>query len=168
MTTTKKEHILKALCAQLTADLDTLVQTALIAKEAATSEESKAENKYDTRGLEASYLAGAQALRSAELKKTLDQLHLLKMRDYSNDVPIHMTALVYTLVRDTFSETSTEKIFFLLPFCGGTKVKVDGEEYLSITAESNVGRALIGKSAGDSFDIKINGKTYEYEITQVL
>lgn len=168
MTATKKELVLKALCAQMTADLNALVQAALTAKEAATSEESKAENKYDTRGLEASYLAGAQALRSADLKKTLDQLQLLKMRDYSNGTPIHMTALVYTLVRETVSDTTTEKIFFLLPYSGGTKIAVEGVEYFSITAESNVGRALIGKVAGDSFEIKMNNKTYEYEVTQVL
>ena len=45
--------------------------------EAATNEESKAENKYDTRGLEASYMAQAQSLRVSELKK--DHYNLLRM-----------------------------------------------------------------------------------------
>ncbi len=48
-----------------------LKEAALATYEAATHEESKPENEYDTRGLEASYLAGAQAKRTAEIEELL-------------------------------------------------------------------------------------------------
>ena len=53
------DHIKK----QLTEDFEILKAAALATYEDATHEESKPENEYDTRGLEASYLAGAQGKR---------------------------------------------------------------------------------------------------------
>ena len=52
--------------AALTSELDGYKRSARSAHEEATSEQSKAENKYDTRGLEAAYLAGAQSRQAAE------------------------------------------------------------------------------------------------------
>ena len=51
-----KQSLHQALLMRLRADLELLERAAHTAREAATHEESKAENKYDTRGLEASYL----------------------------------------------------------------------------------------------------------------
>jgi len=163
-----KQELLKILCSQVAESLELLIQTALEAKDAATNEESKAENKYDTRGLEASYLAGAQALRSAELKKTLDQLQLLKTRDFTEDSPIHMTALVKVVVYESVSDVEFERMFFLLPYAGGTKIVCQNREYFVVSQDSGVGRGLIGKRVGDSFAIKTNNKAYDYEILEVF
>ena len=64
-----KRKIIEAIRRQLEKDLNVLKEAALIAYEAATNEESKPENEYDTRALEASYIAGAQAKRAGELEE---------------------------------------------------------------------------------------------------
>ena len=58
-----KPHLLALIVATLAHDLDVLTRAAQTAYEAATAEENIAENKYDTLGLEASYLATGQARR---------------------------------------------------------------------------------------------------------
>ena len=52
-------------------DLEVLKEAERATREAATHEESKPENEYDTRGLEASYLAGAQSKRITETEELL-------------------------------------------------------------------------------------------------
>ena len=46
-------------------------------REEATDEQSKAENKYDTRGLEASYLARGQSRQARETEAALEQFAAL-------------------------------------------------------------------------------------------
>lgn len=157
-----KRQLVLLLLQQLQADLDALMLTAHIAKDAATSEESKAENKYDTRGLEASYLAGAQAKRAEEFKGVLQKLNQLQPRNFELTDKIHLTALVEVLIND-----ETQKFFFILPGAGGTKLKLNSVDYHVITTDSVVGKALVGKGVGDAFEIKLNDKLFEYEIIAI-
>ena len=66
-----KTHLIAQIIAALEHDLDVVTRAAQSAYEAATAEENIAENKYDTLGLEASYLATGQARRSAEIRQAL-------------------------------------------------------------------------------------------------
>jgi hypothetical protein len=59
-----------------------LTRAAQTAYETATAEENIAENKYDTLGLEASYLATGQARRTAEIRQALLTYQQLLLRDY--------------------------------------------------------------------------------------
>src|SRR3954466_4202199 len=82
-----KRRLVETIKTHLAEELATLMQAAKAAHEAATHEESKAEDQHDTRGLEASYLAGAQAQRAAELHAQLLMWKHLPVREYgSNDV----------------------------------------------------------------------------------
>ncbi len=157
-----KKLIMNLLIKQLEANLEMLVQSALEAKQAATSEESKPENKYDTRGLEASYLAGAQAERSLKIQNEIDQLRRFVLRDYSNTTSIDLTALIEVKLNSEVIKT-----FFLLPFAGGTKLELNNSSYLVLTPVSPVGHHLVGKVVGDSFLIKNKGIDSEYEIIKV-
>lgn len=56
-----KTAVYQQMLEKLAIDLDVLQRAAQTAYEAATHEENIAENKYDTLGLEASYLATGQA-----------------------------------------------------------------------------------------------------------
>jgi hypothetical protein len=56
---------------KLRVDLDIAERAAQTAYETATHEENIAENKYDTLGLEASYLAAGQAKRVEEIRQSL-------------------------------------------------------------------------------------------------
>lgn len=160
----EKSKIVDILISELEARLDLLIRAAQEARSAATGDESKAENKYDTRGLEASYLAGAQAKRSEELTLEIYNLKRYKLREFTLSTPISLTALVTTLV-----DGSEKRHFLILPYAGGTKLKIDADEIFVITPESIVGKLLMGKTVGDSFELKSKeNKSAEYEILSVV
>src|SRR4030095_10484665 len=60
-----KIALVRQIIAQLDAELEGYARSARTAHAEATHEQSKAENKYDTRGLEASYLAHGQSRLAA-------------------------------------------------------------------------------------------------------
>ena len=68
----------KLLILQIIADLNAAIQTALAAADdaraTATNKENVAENRYDTLGLEAAYLAHGQSERVMQLNATLEAL----------------------------------------------------------------------------------------------
>src|SRR5689334_17213217 len=89
-----KRNLILAIIEQLETDLSVVKQAALATLEAATHEESKPENEYDTRGLEASYLAGAQAKRVAEIDQALNIFRTTGLTDFGPKDPVQTTALV--------------------------------------------------------------------------
>lgn len=157
-----KSKIIKELILKLEDNLEKLILSAKEAHEAATNEESKAENKYDTRGLEASYLAGAQAKRSADLGLAIDQLKKTRLSLFDKDDAIQLTALIKTFLND-----ENEKIFFILPYGGGQKIIFDHTEIQIITPESPIGQLFIEKHVGDSFQLKQGSGRLEYEIISI-
>ena len=68
---------LNALTRILATELEGYARSARAAHAEATDEQSKAENKYDTRGLEASYLAHGQSRQAAETAEALEQFAAL-------------------------------------------------------------------------------------------
>lgn len=157
-----KQKILKTLLLQLESNLEVLVRSAFESKEAATGDESKAENKYDTRGLEASYLAGAQAKRSEDLKADIYKLKNLKVIDFTEWRSVASTAIVCTLING-----ENKKYFFILPIAGGVKLSLGEIDLNVITPDSLVGSSLIGKRVGDEFEVKLKDKNFEYEVLSI-
>jgi hypothetical protein len=66
-TRVNKQFLIQKVLAALAAELSGYERSARAAHAEATDEQSKAENKYDTRGLEASYLARGQSRQAAEV-----------------------------------------------------------------------------------------------------
>src|SRR5580765_3539685 len=89
-----KTQLLKQIVARLSENLSTLENAARASHAEATHESSKAENKYDTRGLEAAYLAGGQARQAKEILDAIKIYQCLAGKDFASDEPIDMTALV--------------------------------------------------------------------------
>ena len=67
----QKSAVLDSILARLDTELEALMRGARASFAAATDPDSKAENKYDTRTLEASYVARGQAQRVEELQQAL-------------------------------------------------------------------------------------------------
>ena len=65
-----KRAIIKKIVAKLTSELEVYFRAAQFARAEATHEQNKAENKYDTRGLEASYLARGQSSNQPARRNT--------------------------------------------------------------------------------------------------
>lgn len=156
-----KRKVLQALKEKLQHQLKVVTESAQSAHGAAVHEESKAEDKYDTRGLEASYLAGAQSKRALELEQQITRLAQLSVLDFSASQPIGTTALV------TVSAEAGEETYLLMPFAGGVCVEVNGIDIRCITPQSPLGAVLMGKAPGDEVELRVGGKTRDLEITSV-
>lgn len=154
--------MLAKLIRQLQGKLEVLAQSALDAKDEATSEESKAENKYDTRGLEASYLAGAQAKRAHQLAVDIENLSKLKLNDFDEESKVKNTALI-----QCDFNTQEDRWFFMLPFAGGEKIMQNDISVQIITPQSPIGKLLFQKGVGDIVEINVKGETNEYEIIEL-
>ena len=156
-----KELVFKAVVAETQERLRVVTNSARQAHEAATHPDSKPENKYDTRGVEASYLAGAQSKRIFELQHLLDLYRSLKLQYFSEYRAIGVTALV-TLQREDRSLR-----LFILPKGGGETVTVEGVEISTVTPESPLGKSLIDAAVGDEIKVGVGPKALTYEITEL-
>ena len=162
MNTPSKEAILKHLISQLEIELNIMKQATNAALEAATHEENRAENQYDTRGLEASYLAAAQQMRSQEIETSLQSLKKILNAKSQRQEMINIGSLIELIIEDKKSW------LYLLPFAAGTSVKIGPEMVTVVSSLSPIGKELMGKKSGDSFLLKTAGKEKDYEILQVF
>lgn len=133
------------------------------AHEAATNEESVAENKYDTFGLEASYLAHGQSQRVIECEK--DWLAFERKEAAKSQDSASLWSLVELVSVNT--DLPLTKCFFIAPCAGGLSVEVSSRKILVVTLSSPVGKALIGKEAGEELMLSQNGVKVMYEIVQI-
>jgi len=156
-----KRALVEKILEKLEKDLATLTQAALAAYEGATHAESKQEDQYDTRGLEASYLAGAQSRRADDIRALITQLRYLDLKAFSSQDTISSTALI------ELGCDGKRSLYFLLPKGGGISVEFDGKTVQLLTPQSPLGEALLGKQAGDSVDVDILNVTKEYEVLSV-
>ena len=79
---------------RLAEDLLLAEQAVRAAHETATHEENIAENKYDTLGLEAAYLATGQARRAEDIRQALANWRQFRPRPYDSSQGIQLGALV--------------------------------------------------------------------------
>src|ERR1700734_932463 len=89
-----KTELITQIRLKLETELQSITLAAKAAHEAATHEESKAEDSHDTRGIESSYLAGAQAQRASEILQQIHGYKFMKLKEFSSKDPIAATALV--------------------------------------------------------------------------
>src|ERR1700745_3743202 len=89
-----KTQLKKKIVAALSENLGVLDKAARASHAEATHESSKAENKYDTRGLEAAYLAGGQARQAKEILGSIKIYESLALKDFAGGEPVDLTALV--------------------------------------------------------------------------
>jgi transcription elongation GreA/GreB family factor len=139
-----KKLILNKIIALLTEDLKILTEAARTAHAAATHEECVPDNKYDTTGLEASYVAQGQANRAQDIRRALEIYKAMVLQPFDEETPIRLTALV-----SLEDENGNSRKIFLGSEAGGLKL-IDGDaEYIVITPESPLGKALLGKVCDD-------------------
>jgi transcription elongation GreA/GreB family factor len=156
-----KRAIIKKIIARLTGELEIYFRAAQFSRAEATHESSKAESKYDTRGLEASYLARGQSKQAAELEAAIAEFEKLPVKKFGADDPIDLGALVEL-------EQGAEKLFYFIgPRAGGTEVLHDRKEILVITPQSPLGEQLMGRTPGDSPQFTLGGSNQTARILSV-
>ena len=139
-----KENLRKAILKQLESDLRLLTSAAEMARDEAISEESRAENKWDTHSQEAAYLAEGQARLASEIAENLTFYRSFPLPEFDSTTPISPGALV------ELSGRGGSAWYFVGPRAGGVEVSFDGREIVVVTPQSPLGSALLGRKAGDS------------------
>ena len=157
----KKRKLIQAVVDQLRADLQLYHRAAIAARAEATHEQSKAENKYDTRGLEASYLARGQSRQVAEIEAAIEKFQKLDPREFSAGEPIDIGAVV------ELTSGKEKNFYFVGPRAGGTEIVFEKKEILVITPESPLGSQLIGKKQGEKHRLEIAGQKQEFTLSAV-
>jgi len=156
-----KGRIIDALLERLHEELSVLRAAAAAAREGATHEDAKPENEYDTRALEQSYLAGAQAARVEVLQASVDVV------ERSSDAPQPPGASISVGVAVIVDDGEGERRYYLCEVAGGTKLEVDGESWFVLTPSSPLGRKLIGRRVGDVIEHEVRGELRELEISAI-
>ena len=156
-----KHAVLQLIREKLTADLDIAQRAAQTAYETATHEENIAENKYDTLGLEASYLAAGQARRVEEIKQSLTLCQNLQLRAYDDRRGIEVGTLL-----GLEDENDRQQWLFLAPDAAGLKVDVVGQPVTVITPRSPMGKSLLGKRIDDEVEILVAGARQHFTVTE--
>ena len=147
-----KSALLESIRTQLKASLERIAKAAMDAHAAATDPDCKAEGKYDTRSLEASYLAAGQARQVDEMAEAARVFDVITLPEFTMDDPIGMGALVEADIR---GETS---MLLLVPAAGGMVLNMDGQEITLLTPASKLYQRLLGKRPGDfleEFDLLV-------------
>ena len=156
-----KTQLLRQIVARLSENLGILEKAARASHAEATHESSKAENKYDTRGLEAAYLAGGQARQAKEILDSIKMYESLVAKDFAADEPIDLTALV------ELDSSGSRSWYFIGPKSGGLEVELQGKEITVITPQSPLGQNLMEKTAGQRWTTKSGAATLKYQIVSV-
>lgn len=138
-----KSRVLEEIRIQLRQRLDRLARAAMDAHAAATDPGSKAESKYDTRSLEASYLAAGQARQVDELAASIRLFDGLELTPFSKGDAIDAGALV------ELANGNECSFFLLVPGGGGMDVAVDGREVTLLSPDSPLYRKLLDLRVGD-------------------
>lgn len=147
---------------RLAADLLQVEQALSAAHEAATHEENIAENKYDTLGLEAAYLATGQARRAEAVRDSLAKWRRFSAQPYSASTGIRLGALVCLLGPD-----EKQQLIFLGPEGGNMKLLIGAETVQVISSQAPLGQALLGKSEGDEVMMEVALAKHQLEVLWV-
>jgi transcription elongation GreA/GreB family factor len=156
-----KRAIIQKITAKLVSELEVYHRAAQFSRAEATHESNKAENKYDTRGLEASYLARGQSKQAAELEAAIAEYQKLTVRKFADGDTINIGALV------ELEQLGEKSFYFLGPRAGGTEIIHDKKEILVITPQSPLGEQLAGRKSGEALQLKLGTETRAAKIISV-
>ena len=147
-------------------ELENLHQGAVAAAqraiETATDKASEAEIKYDTFGLEASYLAHGQSKRVAECETDLITFKKLKVTGHLPEDPVSIGSLV-----NIEDEKSAHQLVFISPVAGGLKVQYKQNVINLVTPSSPIGKAIMLSKLGDEIEVSPGEEKKYYQITDI-
>lgn len=146
-----KRALINAIVSELREARDKAAQAADAAKATATDSENVAENKYDTLGLEAAYLAHGQSDRILQLEKDIRTFEELQTKE-SNKV--ELGALIE--LEDHSGETT---FVFLAPSAGGFKISHGSRSIQIITPAAPLGKLLMGAEVDDEVNLELGLET---------
>ena len=156
-----KRTILQLIIQELGLELENLAGASRAMHADASDEQNKAEDQYDTRGLETAYLASSQARAATETESALATYQSLTLQKFGPTDPIDLTALV------ELESPGGRDLYFIGPYSGGLEIKHQGTEVLVITPDAPLGQQLMGKKAGERVKLQTRGPAQEFKIISV-
>jgi transcription elongation GreA/GreB family factor len=164
-----RARLLEQIINHLEDSLKLNIDAAEQAHETATHSENAAENRYDTLGLEAAYLAQGQSQRV--VAGEVDIVSFKALRDLKHSESIAMGSLValadVALADEGADEGDRRALLFIGPAAGGLKLVIDQHEIVVITPSAPLGRALMGHFIHEEIEFSAAGKTSIFEITAI-
>jgi transcription elongation GreA/GreB family factor len=127
----------------------------------ATNVANVAENKHDTLGLEAAYLAQGQQQRLAQCIEDNALFDELYKKRIDEPEQVGLGGII------TLKSDSGQRCVLLGPSAGGLKVVINEVEVLVITPKSPLGGQLMGKELDDEVRLKIGDNDVCYDIIAI-
>lgn len=152
-----KKLIIDFLIESIQSELDK-AQQALESTNSYKSGDMKQEGKYDTRAIEAGYLAGAQQKRVKELEIELALLKKIDQKALEKKSIVSIGSIV-----DVKGEKGMHR-YFILPAGGG--VSYNGVSV--ITTNSPMGNELIQLEERDSFELESPNGSKVFEVVSII
>jgi transcription elongation GreA/GreB family factor len=153
-----KKIILAKLIENLQRELQEVEAAAKSTRDLVTQDDLKSEGKYDTRAIEASYLASAQLKRVEEIK--ID-IQMLQETEIQNSTKLQMGSLALIDFK------GTARYYYLTTTSGGTMLTIDGQTILVISVFSPLGNGALGLSEGEGFEVETPKELRTYQIMKV-
>ncbi len=152
-----KNKLKEQVILQLEKDLASLKKAAAETHSVSTGDENKQEGKYDTRGIEASYLADAQAEQAKLIEEGIFKIQNLTLPDEPE------TAILGSIIILT-DDNDNDHQFLILPAGGGIELEYEDQPLTVLTPESPVGKKIIHKALLDKIEDTPIGTVYLSEI----
>ena len=146
-----KRALTQNIIAQLNAELALQTDAANTARDEATNEESRAEDKYDMRSQSAAYLAAGQARLAGEIADAIAAWQAVPVRAFAPGEEIAAGALV------TLEAGGRRDLYFVGPHSGGLETRAGDATVVVVTSASPLGRQLVGRRVGDQ--VVLNGRS---------
>ena len=147
---------------RLAEDLLQAEQAVRAAHETATHEENIAENKYDTLGLEAAYLATGLVRRAEAIRQALANWRQFRPHPYDATKGIQLGALVCLVDSD-----DQQQHLFLGPDGGSMKLVNATQIVQVVSTEAPLGTAMLGKCEGDEVSVQVEATGRQFEVLWV-
>lgn len=154
-----KNKIKDELILKLESELKEIENAANSSRAYANQDDLKSESKYDTRAIEATYMAQAQEVRVEELKQDLQMIKDLEIEQKSKHVELGSLALLEQNGRDVW--------YFISSALGGTILNIDDYIILVISVFSPVGSEALNLEEGDSFEVETPKENRQYQIKKI-
>lgn len=157
-----KQEIHRCLVDQACKELESITISAKSSFSTATSDQHRAEGKYDTFKLESSFLSRGLARRVAELTTAMEALQGIPLPDLNQTSPVQIGALVRLKCAD-----GKPVVLLLGTAASGESISVSGEEISVVNCSSPLGQAVLNKRVGDTFEIKTGKATHSFTVQTV-
>ena len=158
-----KSDLRAAILQQLHQELDRSAGAAALARDEASSEESRAENKWDTHSQEAAYLAEGQARQAAAIVESIEFYRTLPLPDFPPGAAIAVGAVV-----ELEDQRGRRSWYVIGPRGGGLEVAFAGRTLLVVTPHSPLGRQLLGQHIGDPVTTPGRGAATAQRVVSVV